>query len=156
MERIIKYCILFSGLALLSCMGEQDNAAFSKAQFDEQTNTLTVNYPDNTDTTLQQIILFSKVRVSGYGLLLNFNSTLSRESIADLKERFKKLDINAVHDFNLSSAEEMDVKTRVAIEGAKFIWVFSKDRNWVQQPEFHEVNQAILTATRSGGVFVIH
>ena len=156
MKRLIKYCILFIGLALLSCMGEHDHAALSKAQFDERTNTLTVDFPDNTDTALQQIILFSKVRVSGYGLLLNLNNTLSRQSIEDIKERFKKLDINAVHDFNLSSAEEMDAKINVAIEGAKFIWVFSNDRNWAQQPEFHEVKQAIITSTRSGGVLVIH
>lgn len=156
MKRLIKYCILFIGLALLSCMGGQDNGAQSKAQFDERTNTLTVDFPDNTDTALQQIILFSKVKVSGYGLLLNFNSTLSHESIADIKDRFKKLDINAVHDFNLSSAEEMDAKINVAIEGAKFTWVFSNDRNWAQQPEFHEVKQAIIASTRSGGVLVIH
>ncbi|MDB4303983.1 hypothetical protein N9934_04270, partial [Desulfosarcina sp.] len=97
--------------------------------------TLKVNYSSNPDTSLLQIVEFSNIRKSGYGILLNIENAFSKKELDELKLKFQKMDINAIHSFNISLTDTLESKVSIATEGAKFVWLLNtKNIEWESMP----------------------
>jgi len=109
-----------------SCMIRNDEAVVKNADFDSTTNSLYVDYLNNPDTSLLQIIQLSGIRKTGYGLLLNLDESYSENEIKSIKLKLQKLDINAIHSFDITTNAPMEKKESIAMEDAMFIWVLDR------------------------------
>ncbi len=136
MKKIVTSLFLIICLLMLNfCVQNENESIFANADYDAQTNTIKIDYQTNPDTSLLQIIAYSNIRHSGYGLLLNINNAYSKSELAALKLKFQKLDINAIHSYDYSLSDTLPLKTRVAIEGAKFVWLLGNSNNdWKSKP----------------------
>ncbi|MCB0806138.1 MAG: hypothetical protein KDC05_10100 [Bacteroidales bacterium] len=114
---------------LISCVNIQPEGEswLQNANFDPETRILKLPPDYNLDTVLQQIIFLSEIRKEGYGVLLNADATVQQKKIDQIIYKFRKLDINAVHQFNLPSQDSIPNHVKVAMEGAKFIWILDQD-----------------------------
>jgi len=115
-------------LILVSCNNNNDQDFFENAIYDGQLHILAVDYPNNIDTSFQQIIQFSNIRRSGYGILLNINDAYAKLEIDTLKRRLQKLDINSVHSFEIVLQDSVKRNVKVAMAGAKFIWILGQEK----------------------------
>jgi len=124
----IQLITFFSLIILTSSCNFKSNDNFIRdAGYDSQLHILGVNYPQEIDTSLLQVIHLSGIRDSGYGLLLNIDSSYSQKEIETLKLKLQKLDINAIHSFDIVLQDSLKKSIRIAMEGAKFIWLIKKD-----------------------------
>lgn len=123
------FFLVFCSLILNSCSQVKTDSIIENADYNAQTHTLKIDYITNPDTSLLQIISFSGIRQSGYGLLLNHENSYSESELNALKFKFKKLDINAIHSYDISSLDSIKLKTKTAIEGAKFVWILDNSKN---------------------------
>lgn len=125
------FSLILLGVFFTNCSQNNSDSIIENADFDPKTFTLKVNYLNNPDTSLLEIIALSNIRKSGYGLLLNVENYYSKSELDTLKRKFQKLDINAVHSFNISLEDSLQTKIQIAIDGAQFIWILdNKIRNW--------------------------
>ena len=154
MSILRKYCFILAGL-LTSCMSSPEAPFMKGARFDAGSRVLCVDYPHSPDTALRQIIYFSGVRKNGYGVLVNIDSAFPTSAVSALKEQFKKLDLNAIHDYQVDSREEVNALVLTAVEGARFTWVFSKDTAWSEIPTLEPLKSSIGKSTLSGGILVV-
>lgn len=121
--------ILFlSTFAMLSiyCSRDKSKSFIPNSDYDSISHSLKVDFLNDPEKSLKDIINLSKVRKSGYGLLLNMDSAYSVSELDALKRKFQKLDINAVHSFDISLEESLQNKIPIAMDGAKFIWILDK------------------------------
>ncbi len=118
--------IIFCGLLFMRCSQNNPEVIVKNADFNSETNTLQVDYMNNPDTSLLEIVALSNVHKSGYGLLLNIDNAYSNPELDTLKLKFRKLDINAVHSFDVVSVETLPANIIVAMEDTKFIWILDK------------------------------
>jgi hypothetical protein len=116
-------------------MIRNDNTVVKNADFDSKTNTLLIDYLNNPDTSLLQIIELSGIRKTGYGLLLNLDKSYSENEIKSIKLKLQKLDINAIHSFDITTNAPMEKKESIAMEDAMFIWVLDR-QNTYRQSDF--------------------
>lgn len=119
-------CFVFCGLLFMQCSQNKPSGVIDNADYTNQTNTLKVDYQNNPDTSLLQILSFSNIRKSGYGLLLNIDNSFSKSDIDTLKYKFQKLDINAIHSYDVVSVNKLPNHIKVALEDAKFIWILDE------------------------------
>ncbi|RLC53848.1 MAG: hypothetical protein DRH89_10155 [Candidatus Cloacimonadota bacterium] len=110
----------------MRCSQNNPEVIVKNADFNSETNTLQVDYMNNPDTSLLEIVALSNVHKSGYGLLLNIDNAYSNPELDTLKLKFRKLDINAVHSFDVVSVETLPANIIVAMEDTKFIWILDK------------------------------
>ena len=135
-KHLAAYIVLALTLAACIHPEKEKEAYLKKADFDPETRVLSLTASGDIDTALHQIIFLSGIREGGYGVLLNIGGAKSRQEIDSLKHKFRKLDINAVHDFDIQPDRPVDKHIEVAIEGAEFIWLFTGDkipdvRHWI-------------------------
>ena len=121
------------GFLILQCSQNNTHSIIENADHSSQTNYLKVDYSNNPDTSLLEIIALSNIRKSGYGLLLNVDYYYSQSELDTLKRKFQKLDINAVHSFNVLNSDSLQTKLKVATEGAQFIWILDDSQDWQHQ-----------------------
>jgi len=142
MKRIATILSLIVSMVIInSCNQTKNNSVLENANYNLQQHNLVVDYQLNPDTSLLQIIEFSDIRKSGYGILLNIDNNLSKTEMDELKLKFQKLDINAIHSFNVSLTDTLDSKVRIAMEGAKFVWILkNKDTKWKSMPIRNEIS----------------
>ena len=119
-------CIIICGVLFMRCSRNNPDMIGLNADFNSETNTLQVDYINNPDTSLLEIVALSNVRKSGYGLLLNIDNAYSKPELDTLKLKFRKLDINAVHSFDIGTAESLPANIKVAMEDTKFIWILDE------------------------------
>lgn len=149
-----RFSFLFLLLISASCFNEKEKQNFENVDFNEVTNTLTINFNENPDKSLQQIISVSEIRKNGYGVLLNINQSISGKDLDLIKLKLRKLDINAVHDFHVNGKLEQHGKIRSALRGAKFIWVFDSNNSLDQDKTLRLLKEDFNTAIESGAVMV--
>lgn len=128
--------ILFlSTLAMLSiyCSRDKSNSVVTNLEYDQPSNSLKVDFLNDPEKSLRDIIHLSEIQKSGYGLLLNLDNSYSKSELDTLKRQFQKLDINAVHSFNIVSKDSLQNKIKVAMEGAQFIWILENKQDWENQ-----------------------
>ena len=152
---LLNTAILFA-IVFNSCLPDHSEKYLKQADFDHTTSTLAVNYKKNPDTTLQQIIMLSGIRKEGYGVLLNINKGASPALLDSIKNKFNKQDINAVHSFKWKSRETLPENIRVAIEDARFCWVFSTTDVNDKDSTFQLLWKAIETSRNKNGILVIN
>lgn len=119
--------MIIIGMIFFQCSHSKIDPIVEHADYNLQSHSLNIDYSTNPDTSLLQIIALSNIRKSGYGILLNMENSYSKSELDILILKFKKLDINAVHSFDLSQTEPLPHKVLVAMEGAKFVWILSKN-----------------------------
>ncbi len=147
--------LLLLAIMLVSCLPEESRIYLEKANYNETYGILGIDYQNQPDTSLQQIILQSGVRKNGYGILLNVDYTLSEQSLRDLAYQFQLQDINALHSFQIQSGTTPNNHVLAAIEQARFIWIFSNNMYNLSGKECGPVVQAFHGATGNGGILVI-
>ena len=116
----IKISFLFL-VVLISCNNLETPK--NNSHYDKEKGILEIEYTSNPDTYLAPILRYSKIHDKGYGVLLNIENAISTEKQNDILNSFRKRDINAIHVFQVNN-EIPPKNTRIAIEGARFIWVF--------------------------------
>ena len=114
------------GFIFYSCIQKNANPIIELADYDDKIHLLKVDYLNYPDTSLLEIIAFSNIRKSGYGVLLNLDSSYSKPELDALKLKFKRQDINAIHSFDITTTGVVQNHIRVAMDGAKFIWLLDK------------------------------
>ena len=154
MKLRIRHIIAGAAFLMSSCMQHADEPYLKGADFQPDRRILTVDYMQKPDTTLHQVIALSGIRSSGYGVLINVDGAASERYLDEIRERFKKLDINAVHIFSSAAGGGIDKKTRAAVEGARFTWVFCHDREWFKHLQGSELLEAISQSAQAGGIHV--
>ncbi len=138
------------------CMSSSpDTSIVDGSDFDPGSRTLFIDRGQSQDTSLRQVIALSGIRTSGYGLLVNVDSSASLSFLESLRDRFKKLDINAVHILPVNGDGLADNKTAAAVAGARFTWVFSDDPQWPGGPGGSPLQKALDRSLRSGGILVV-
>ena len=80
--------ILLLVIILTGCGFDQKPLQLSNADYNPESHTLIVDFENNPDTTLQQIIELSDIRRSGYGVLLNVHNASSNEKIETIRYRY--------------------------------------------------------------------
>ena len=140
-------------VAFSSCINLQpeDESWLKNADYDPEERILFLAPNYDLDTVLQQIIFLSEVRKEGYGVLLNVDGTVPQKQIDLIAYKFRKLDINAVHDFELPLTDTIPNHVKVAMEGAKFIWILNDDN----QPENYSRFLNTVEIIRSDSCIVI-
>ena len=153
----IKYflAISFTIITFASCLRDDASIYLSSINFNEDHKILSINYNSNPDTAIHQIIYKSGVRKKGYGLLLNVDQSASSDELKKLTYQFQLQDINAVHSFDINSGETPNHNVIVALEQARFIWIFSNNMYNLSGNECQPVIQAVKQATNSGAILVI-
>lgn len=136
MKKIMTFFILvICMLGLNFCSQNNNDSIFENANYDSKTNTLKVDYSNNPDTSILQIIALSNIRQTGYGILLNIENTYPKSDLDALKLKFQKVDINAIHSYDISLTDSLEAKVQIAIEGAKFVWLLGSSGNdWKSKP----------------------
>ncbi len=127
LKTILHICFLSLLIITFSCSFNQSESLIDDAVYDNQLHIIGVDYPETTNTSLQQVIHFSDIRKRGYGVLLNIDSSYSQKEIDDLKLELQKLDINAIHSYDIGLQDSLKNSIRVALEGAMFIWLIEND-----------------------------
>ena len=131
----IPLCLIACLFSLSFCSQKKNDLISNNANFNNLTNTLTVDYKNHPDTSLLQIKAFSNIKQSGYGLLLNIENAYTKSDLEALKLKFKMMDINAIHTYDISLKDTLQLKTQVAMKGAKFIWLLGNSNNdWKSKP----------------------
>ncbi len=118
--------MIIIGTIFFQCSHSKIDPIVEHADYNLQSHSLNIDYSANPDTSLLQIIALSNIRKSGYGILLNVEDSYSKSEMDTIIYKFKKLDINAVHSFDLSQTDTVPHKVLVAMEGSKFVWILSK------------------------------
>lgn len=129
---IILFLSIFAML-FIYCSRDKSYSFVPNADYDPVSNSLKVDFLNDPEKSLQDIIHLSKIRKSGYGLLLNVDNSYSKSKLDTLKRQFQKLDINAIHSFDIVSKDSLQNKIKIAIEGAQFIWVLNSKQDWENQ-----------------------
>lgn len=142
-------------LVLLSCLRDDTSIYMDSANFNEDHRILSINYEKEPDTALRQIIYQSGARKNGYGIILNVDNSLSANEIKQLTYDFQLHDINAVHSFNVQSGEKPKSNILVAIEQARFVWVFSENMYNLSGSDCQPVVKALHKAAQADGILVI-
>ena len=142
-------------LLVAACATNPEAPYLEGADYDPGSRTLTVPYESNPDTSLYQVIAVSGSRGWGYGGLIGIDSTAAGRDLEKVLYRFKKLDINAVHIFHAAGSGMIDGKTRAAIEGARFTWVFASDPGWQENTEGSALAASLGHSLGAGGILVI-
>jgi len=158
-RKMINNRLLFFTFFILiqtSCLHNDANIYLSSIDFNENYQILSIDYDHEPDTALQQIIYKSKVRNDGYGIILNVDQSLSENDIKKLTYDFQLQDINAVHTFNIQSGKTPDNNVLVAIEQARFVWIFSNNMYNLSGQECQPVVKAFHNAVKSDGILIIH
>lgn len=122
------WSLIFSVLLLNNCSQNNHVQFLNAADYDASTHTLHIDYKSNPDTSLIQIIALSNIRKSGYGVVLNLDNAYSEIELKSMKLNLQKQDINAVHSFNISINDSLESKIKVAMKGAKFIWLINSNK----------------------------
>lgn len=115
------------------CSRDKSNSVVTNLEYDQPSNSLKVDFLNDPEKSLRDIIHLSEIQKSGYGLLLNLDNSYSKSELDTLKRQFQKLDINAVHSFNIVSKDSLQNKIKIAIEGAQFIWILENKQDWENQ-----------------------
>jgi len=150
----IPLCLIACLFFLSFCTQKKNDLISKNADFNNLTNTLRIDYKNHPDTSLLQIIAFSNIRLAGFGVLLNMDNAFSKAELEALKLKFKMMDINAIHSYDISTKDTLRLKTQVAMEGAKFIWLLGNLKNdWKSKP----IGQIIsnFQKTEEGKVLVV-
>lgn len=127
LKTILHICFFSLLVITFSCSLNQSESFINDAIYDSQLHIIGVDYPETTDTSLQQVIHFSNIRKRGYGVLINIDSSYSQQEIDDLNLKLQKLDINAIHSYDIRLQDSLKNSIRVALEGAMFIWLIEND-----------------------------
>ncbi|MCB2220234.1 MAG: hypothetical protein KQI35_07570 [Bacteroidetes bacterium] len=153
----IKQTLYLATIALIfaSCMPDDATLYLKSADFNPQHRVLGVDYATKPDTTLHQIILKSGIRESGYGIILNVDNSLTENESRELVHALQLQDINAVHVFHINSETTPENNVIVAIEQARFNWVFSKNIFNLSGMDCKPMVSALKVSTESGGILVI-
>jgi hypothetical protein len=147
--KVFQYGVLLI-IILNSCTNiETEN---NNSHFDKQTGILEVEYEANSDNYIDPIIQYSKIRNEGYGILLIVENSISLKKRDEIIGEFRKHDINVVHVFNVNK-DTLPNNTRVAIEGARFNWVFFEKE--IPYPLCEHLKTAFNKSTENGGVIVV-
>jgi len=150
------YSVFVIGLMLSSCLHEPPEQYTKNADFSSKTRILRIDFESNPDTSLQQIILLSGIRNSGYGILLNVDNFCTETDIKKIKTKFKKQDINVVHEFSFDSDQNISGHILTGIERADFIWVLSKNDSVFNNPNFEKINRSIEKAISNNGILIVN
>lgn len=142
MKKIGWIIIVVTCMVMLNSCDQNKNDSFiNSANYNSPQHTLFVNFTANPDTSLLQIIEYSEIRKSGYGLLLNVENTYLKSELDALKLKLQKLDINAIHSYNISLTDTLESKVSIAMEGAKFVWLLKKKNSeWESTPLGDAIN----------------
>lgn len=132
---VLSLSLVICFIILDSCTYNKNDSITENAEYNGQTNMLKIDFTNKPDTSLLQIIAYSNIQKSGYGVLLNIENSYSKSDLDALKLKFQKLDINAIHNYNISLRDTLELKTRVAMKGAKFVWLLGNVNNdWPSKP----------------------
>jgi len=145
------------GLLLISsCINsdKEKKGYLSHADFDIESRVLSIASSTSIDTVLQQVIFLSGIKHDGYGILLDIDGSLLESKIDSLIYKFRKLDINAIHHFNVQSDQTVKNHVLVAIDDAKFIWMFPGNKQAMKSDSLLSLMEAIVTAVKNGGIIV--
>ena len=145
----IKLGFLFL-VVLISC--NNSKTPKDNSHFDKEKGLLEIEYTDNPDSYLAPILRYSKIHDKGYGLLLNIENAISTEKQNAILNGFRKRDINAIHVFKVKNGT-LPENTRIAMEGARFIWVFM-DRE-TSYPLCGYLKPHFKKLIKNGGVIVV-
>lgn len=156
MKKIILNIAFLILISFTSCLPDHSAEYLRNVDYDKSSSTLRVNYQENPDTSLQQIIILSDIRKEGYGVLLNIDRSVSQAQLDSIKYKFKKQDINAVHSFNWNTGDALPKIIHVALEGSRFNWIFSKQDMIHNDSLFADIKKAIETSITKGGIYVIN
>ena len=153
----LKYC--FVTLIILSsfysCRHHNSDKISSGLEFDQDLSLLGIDYAKIPEKSIRQIIQLSKIRSAGYGILLNLNNSISESQLDTLKRKFQKEDINAVHCFDITKGDSMQVRIMFAVEGAKFIWILNNNNYEIGSPEFIPLISSLQRSINNEGIIVV-
>lgn len=113
-------------MILVSCLGNSNNPNIEIEGYIIESHSLVVVTGDYSNSILNTIISLSGIRKDGYGVLLNFKKTVSNAEIDSLKLKLQKLDINAIHSFQISQTDSLPNHISIAAKNSKFIWILGK------------------------------
>jgi len=153
-KRIVILWFVILALLFTYCSHDKSYSFVTKADYNSVTHSLKVDYNNYPDTSLLEIIAFSNIRKSGYGLLLNLENSYSKSELDTLKRKFQKLDINAVHSFNISVNDSVPRNIQVAIEGSQFFWILEKEQSHWKGNPLGEIISKLETITNNKALLV--
>ncbi|MCF8369651.1 MAG: hypothetical protein K9G76_11480 [Bacteroidales bacterium] len=136
---------------LFSCLTDHSEQYLKNRHYDSDRSILGVNFTDKPEIAIQQIILTSNIREEGYGILLIMDNSIDEALAEKIRKKFKKQDINAVHSYFVNEPAAIEIATLIAINGARFIWVFNTDISSGINPQ---ILKAMNEARSGGGVIV--
>jgi len=139
----------------VSCSNKSNEKLFESVNFDKNLKILAIDYEQQKDTTLLQIIHYSGIRKSGYGLLLNLNSSFTPFQLDSLKYQLQIQDINAIHSFEVKSNDSVPNCIRIAIEGARFSWILWNGDSSKNLSLPNEIINSLRLSNANSGIVVI-
>jgi len=139
----------------VSCSNKSNEKLFESVNFDKNLKILAIDYEQQKDTTLLQIIHYSGIRKSGYGLLLNLNNSFTHFQLDSLKYQLQIQDINAIHSFEVKSNDSVPNCIRIAIEGARFSWILWNGDSSKNLSLPNEIINSLKLSEANNGIVVI-
>lgn len=141
-------------MLLIYCSRDKSISLAPNSDYDPISFNLKVDFLNDPIKSLQDIISISKIRKSGYGLLLNLDNSYSKSEIDTLKRQFQKIDINAIHSFNVKEQDTLKSNVQIAMKGAKFIWLLRKNKNNLESTPLGSVISAITKDNKHSTIIV--
>ena len=72
-----------------------------------------------------------------------------------LKLKLRKLDINAIHSFEINENDSIPKNIKVAVEGSKFIWILYSHESNLKSKLGDELILPMKSATVNKGIIVV-
>lgn len=121
--------------------------------YDTGLNLLGVDYSGDSKKSIKQVIEFSNIRKSGYGVLINIESSYSKAELDAIKLKLQKEDINAIHSFDVNQNDSIMKNVFVAMEGAQFVWFLSEE---IGAADESQIKQLIIHIDKKNSLIVVN